>query len=122
MEVPNILFTGFPGFLGSELLPRVLHRDSATTAICLVQPKFAALARERALPYGDRVRILEGDITQPIEAPRDVSEIYHLAAIYDLAVRRDVGMRINVDGTRHMLDFAERCAVCGDSTTSRPAM
>jgi nucleoside-diphosphate-sugar epimerase len=107
--MPDILFTGFPGFLGSELLPRVLGRDPATTVTCLVQPKFATLARERALPFGDRVRILEGDITQPIQAPTDVSEIYHLAAIYDLAVRRDVGMRINVDGTHNMLDFAESC-------------
>src|SRR5207247_6389267 len=30
-------------------------------------------------------------------------------AIYDLSVSRDAGMRVNVDGTRHVLDFAERC-------------
>ena len=106
----KILFTGFPGFLGSELLPRVLKRDPGTTAICLVQQKFADLARERAKPYGDRVRIFEGDITVPIDAPPDdVTEIYHLAAIYDLAVKSHVGVRINVVGTRNMLDFAERC-------------
>jgi hypothetical protein len=41
-----------------------------------VQPKFAALARERAKPLGDRVRIVEGDITSPIDvAPEEVTEI-----------------------------------------------
>ena len=108
--MPTIFFTGYPGFLGSELLPRLLRRDPTATALCLVQPKFAALARERARPLGDRVRFVEGDITARIDAPADdVTEIYPLAAIYDLAVPRDLGMRVNVDGTRHVLDFAERC-------------
>jgi nucleoside-diphosphate-sugar epimerase len=109
-ELPTIFFTGYPGFLGSELLPRLLRRDPTATALCLVQPKFASLAHERARPLGDRVRFVEGDITTRIDAPADdVTEIYHLAAIYDLAVSRDLGMRVNVDGTRHVLDFAERC-------------
>ena len=105
-----IFFTGYPGFLGSALLPRILTRDASATAVCLVQPKFAALARERARELGDRVHILEGDITAPINfSPADVAEIYHLAAVYDLSVARDTGMRVNVNGTRNVLDFAERC-------------
>ncbi len=108
--MPQILFTGYPGFLGSALLPRVLRRSPDVTAVCLVQPKFAALARERAAVLGDRVHIAEGDITARIELPAsDIIEIYHLAAIYDLSVSREIGMRVNVEGTRHVLDFAERC-------------
>jgi nucleoside-diphosphate-sugar epimerase len=108
--VPTLFFTGYPGFLGSELLPRLLRRDREATALCLVQPKFAALARERARPLGDRVRFVEGDITTAIDAaPDGVTEIYHLAAVYDLSISRELGMRVNVDGTRHVLDFAERC-------------
>ncbi len=107
--MPKILLTGFPGFLGSELLPRLLARDPAANAVCLVQPRFAALARERARALGARVEIAEGDITAPIALAPDFDEIYHLAAIYDLSVTRDLGMRVNVDGTRNMLDFAERC-------------
>ena len=30
---------------------------------------------------------------------------FHLAAVYDLAVARDVGMRINVEGTKNVLEF-----------------
>ena len=106
-----LFFTGYPGFLGSALLPRVLARDPEAVAICLVQPKFAALAREGARELGHRVRFLEGDITSPINfSPTDVAEIYHLAAIYDLSVPRDLGMRVNVEGTQRVLDFAERCS------------
>lgn len=108
--MPTLFFTGYPGFLGSELLPRLLKRAPDANAICLVQPKFANLARERAKEF-DRVRIIEGDITTPIDLPtNDITEIWHLAAIYDLSVKRDLGMRVNVDGTRNTLDFAQRCA------------
>ncbi|MEZ5207186.1 MAG: SDR family oxidoreductase [Acidimicrobiales bacterium] len=37
----------------------------------------------------------------------DITEVWHLAAVYDLAVPREVGMRINVVGTEHVLRFAE---------------
>ena len=108
--MPKIFFTGYPGFLGTELLPRVLQRSPDAVAICLVQPKFAALARQRARLLGDRVQLVEGDIAKSIEVGgEDIEEIYHLAAIYDLSVSRELGTRINVDGTRHVLDFAERC-------------
>ena len=110
----RVLFTGYPGFLGSELLPRLLARDASAEAICIVQGKFAALAKERAAasPFANRIQLVEGDITVPglatSLAPDDIAEIYHLAAIYDLSVKRDTGMRINVEGTRNVLDFAEK--------------
>jgi thioester reductase-like protein len=121
--MPTVFFTGYPGFLGSELLPRVLDRSEDTSAVCLVQPKFADLARARrdqlvdAHPsYDGRIRLVEGDITRaglgleaPDELQREVTEIFHLAAVYDLAVPRDLGMRVNVDGTRNMLHFAGAC-------------
>ena len=107
--MPTIFFTGYPGFLGAELLPRLLARSPEMRARCLVQPKFAELARRRSA--GDaRIEIVEGDITSPLTARADdVVEIYHLAAIYDLMVSREAGMRVNVDGTRNVLDFAQRC-------------
>jgi nucleoside-diphosphate-sugar epimerase len=106
--VSTIFFTGFPGFLGSELLPRVLARPD-DDALCLVQPKFRAMAEERARG-NPRIRLVEGDITQALDHidARDIREVWHLAAVYDLAVPRDVGMRINVEGTRRVLDLAAR--------------
>ena len=104
----SIFFTGFPGFLGSELLPRVLARTD-DDALCLVQPKFRAMAEERARG-NPRIRLVEGDITRELDHidARDIREVWHLAAVYDLAVPRDVGMRINVEGTRRVLDLAAR--------------
>ena len=111
-----IFFTGFPGFLGSELLPRVVVRTD-DDALCLVQPKFRAVAEERAAQLvklhpalANRIHFVEGDLTQALDAidASDVREIYHLAAVYDLSVPRDVGMSVNVTGTRRVLDLAER--------------
>ncbi|HET8773584.1 MAG TPA: SDR family oxidoreductase [Thermoanaerobaculia bacterium] len=112
----SIFFTGFPGFLGSELLPRVVLRTDHD-AVCLVQPKFRALAEERAAQLvkvhpalANRIHLVEGDLTQALDHvdADDVREIYHLAAVYDLAVPRDLGMRVNVTGTQRVLDLAER--------------
>ena len=119
--MPILFFTGFPGFLGSELLPRVLARSPEHRAVCLIQTKFLAQARSRlktieeAHPHlRGRIDLEVGDITEPDlgleNASRirgETTEIFHLAAVYDLGVPRDVAMRVNVEGTRNVLDFAE---------------
>jgi thioester reductase-like protein len=121
----TFFFTGFPGFIGSELLPRVLERAGDATAACLVQRKYAELARQRVVELEathpatrGRIRIVEGDITEAglgllqaeaAELQRDTVELFHLAAIYDLSVGREFAIQVNVEGTRHMLDFAAAC-------------
>ena len=42
----SLLMTGFPGFLGSALLPRLLARREDARAVCLVPPQHMAAARE----------------------------------------------------------------------------
>ena len=121
--MPAIFFTGFPGFLCSSLVPRVLARSPAARAVCLVQPRYSALALERVADIErdhpelrGRIDLRSGDITQPdlgiatsSALRREIAEIYHLAAVYDLNVTRETGMRVNVEGTEHVLDFAETC-------------
>lgn len=124
MATPTIFLTGFPGFLGVELLPRVLRRVPAATAVCLVQARFHDLARakvtelEQADPdLAGRIRLVVGDITAPDlglatgyqELAATTTEIYHLAAIYDLAVARGPALAVNVEGTRHVTQFARAC-------------
>lgn len=114
------LFTGFPGFLGSALLPRVLAR-SDDTAICLVQSRYRGTAEARLAELTTkypllegRVRLVEGDIASDaglIDASdhaEGLTAVYHLAAIYDLSTPRAPAMRVNVDGTRRILDLASR--------------
>ena len=36
------------------------------------------------------------------------TEVFHLAAVYSLAMPRALGMQVNVLGTQHVLDFAQR--------------
>jgi nucleoside-diphosphate-sugar epimerase len=116
VSLATIFFTGFPGFLGSELLPRVVLR-TGHDALCLVQPKFRALAERRAAELialhpalANRIHLVDGDLTQALSHidASGVVEIYHLAAVYDLAVARDLAMRVNVTGTQRVLDLAER--------------
>jgi thioester reductase-like protein len=119
----SILFTGFPGFIGMRLLPRLLELKPGTRIECLVQEKFlaAAQASVEALEKGHpktkgRIGLVTGDITVPglgIEKKEarglraGLVEAYHLAAVYDLAVSREVGRRINVEGTKNVLEFLE---------------
>ena len=49
----TLLMTGFPGFLGSALLPRLLSRGQGITAMCLVQPQHLATAQRRIVELED---------------------------------------------------------------------
>jgi thioester reductase-like protein len=120
-EAPVILFTGFPGFIGMRLVPRILELAPDARLECLVQEKFLDFARrsveaieERHRHARGRIGLVTGDITAQglgIEAKRArelrrcLKQCWHLAAVYDLAVARDVGRRINVEGTKNVLDF-----------------
>lgn len=119
------LFTGFPGFIGARLLPRLLELQPDLRVRCLVQSRFldtareAVAAMEAAHPHvRGRLGIVEGDITRPglgmadAEAraiQKDAVTAWHLAAVYDLAVAREIGHRINVEGTRNVLAFLAEC-------------
>jgi nucleoside-diphosphate-sugar epimerase len=117
--VMTVLMTGFPGFLASSLLPSIVQRTGERVT-CVVQSKYAEVAARRVAglvatdaSLATHIRLVEGDITQPHLAlgrhgPHDVTEVWHLAAVYDLAVERDLAVRVNVDGTRNVLDTAER--------------
>ncbi|HEY6230304.1 MAG TPA: SDR family oxidoreductase [Pyrinomonadaceae bacterium] len=118
----TIFLTGFPGFIATRLLRRLAANDGRF--LLLVQPAFAeraeleltAIVEQTGKPSYD-FRLLSGDITQPDlgmsaedfdVAVNETTSIFHLAAIYDLAVARDLAHRVNVNGTRNVNDFARR--------------
>ncbi|GAB91472.1 SDR family oxidoreductase [Gordonia rhizosphera] len=113
----TVLMTGFPGFLGSALLPRVLARRPGSTMLCVVQDRHLATARDRlagiekAHPdVAGRTELVVGDITVPdlglgSNAATDIDEVWHLAAVYDLAVPLEIAQKVNVEGTANVIAF-----------------
>jgi thioester reductase-like protein len=116
----TFFITGFPGFIADRLLERLARK--ARRFILLVQPSWLDRARheiERISGLSGRstddFQIVQGDITQPslglsaadLELTRQQTiRIFHLAALYDLAVEREPAMRVNVGGTRNVIEFA----------------
>jgi thioester reductase-like protein len=108
--------TGFPGFIGRRLVARLLERDASARVVVLVEGRMLETARRCAqqTPGGDRIEVLAGDITDRRlgldeatydRIARQVGAVFHLAAIYDLAVPLEVAQRVNVDGTGNVLDL-----------------
>lgn len=116
----TIFLTGFPGFIASRLVRRLAMAGGRF--LLLVQPAFAERAQQELQRMAEEVgrpishfSLLSGDITRSnlgmspadLEIARAESTIlFHLAAIYDLAVAREVGLRVNLEGTRNVNEFA----------------
>ena len=110
----KVLITGGAGFLGQRLAKKLLERgtlkgandeDSSIDQIVLVD-----IAQDA--PLSDkRVRYIVGDIGDAdfLKGTVDAStnSIFHLAAIVSGQAEADfdLGMRINVDASRHLLDI-----------------
>jgi nucleoside-diphosphate-sugar epimerase len=110
-----VFLTGVPGFLGTRLLRALAETNPEHSFLLLVQPKFEDRTHTLLadLDLADRAEVLPGDITEPDLALADryddvagrITTAVHLAAVYDLTIPRDVAWRVNVDGTRHVLDL-----------------
>jgi thioester reductase-like protein len=115
----SIFITGFPGFIAGRLIERLAQTD--TQFFLLVQPRFVEsamdaieeIAESTATPLENFV-IVEGDITQPkLGIPdadletiqHETTDVYHLAAAYDLAVSKAEAFRVNLEGTKNVNDL-----------------
>src|SRR5882762_7175972 len=112
--------TGFPGFITNRLLLRLAKTSGQF--FLLVQPALVTRAQQEITRIVSATsapetnfHIIEGDISQPnlgmtvrdLESVRlRTTRLFHLAAIYDLAVARDLALRVNVTGTRHVNELA----------------
>jgi thioester reductase-like protein len=126
-----VFLTGATGFLGMELLARYLEQtDRRIYALVRGADEHEAHRRiqhtllELFGPvhrYADRVVALRGDMTQigmGIAPSMDrlaerVTEIVHCAAAVSFEQPLEQARSINVDGTRRVLEFAERCQARG---------
>jgi thioester reductase-like protein len=120
----TFFLTGFPGFIANRLLLRLARTD--VRFLLLVQPllldrameQVARIAGETGRSESD-FRIIQGDISEPqlglSTADLDLiraktTRVFHLAALYDLAVKRDLALRVNVGGTRNLIEIARSLA------------
>ena len=109
--------TGYPGFIGKRLVHRLAERAGGKDErlVLLVQPKNVRAAERALAAAGAQAEVVEGDVEQmhlglsggEFKAiARDVTDIWHLAARTFGAERADL-RRVNVEGTRNVLDLAE---------------
>ena len=115
----TVFLTGFPGFIAERLVERLAEPD--TQFFLLVQPAFIELAKQsiekicstKGVPL-ENFAIVRGDITQPdlglspeaLEAVRsETTDVFHLAAVYDLAVAKGIAYSVNLEGTRNVNDL-----------------
>lgn len=112
------LVTGYPGFIAKRLVEH-LAQEGKGRIYTLVQPRFLEQAKASAAGVkGAPVEVLTGDVTdlhlglsgEEVErVASSVTRVFHLAALNQLTVSREVAWRTNVDGTRNVLDMAREC-------------
>src|SRR4051812_28621108 len=112
----TIFLTGFPGFIASRLVERLAKSD--TQFFLLVQREFVERSMEEIEDIAEATTtplenfvIVEGDITQPdlgissedlATIRAETTDLFHLAAIYDLAVEQGPAVKVNLDGTKNV--------------------
>ncbi|AQU79989.1 MULTISPECIES: SDR family oxidoreductase [Planococcus] len=113
----EVVFTGFPGFIASQLMYKHAQQNKAISAIILSSERTKAEKEAKRIEKETNCRtiqLIEGDITisglNLTKADKEYLQekevtFWHLAAIYDLAVPRDLAWKVNVEGTRHVNEF-----------------
>ncbi|MEM7043371.1 MAG: D-erythronate dehydrogenase [Pseudomonadota bacterium] len=115
----HIVITGGAGFIGKKLAAALLASDGITLE---GSPKkklerltlFDVVEAAEGLPADTRIKIIAGDITDKAQIESlitsDVDAVFHLAAIVSANAEADfdLGMAVNLDGTRHILEACRR--------------
>ena len=113
----NLVITGGAGFLGTRLARQLLLRGTLRDADSRERPIDRIVLVDVVPPPASadsRIVHLTGDIADPDLLARaigaDTTSIFHLAAVVSGMAEADfeLGLRINVDATRLLLDICRR--------------
>ncbi len=109
--------TGATGFIGRRLVRRLLQHKQSVVYF-LVREASAARTEELLKYWGvDRTRAIAvaGDLTEPglgiskshvAKLTGTIKHFFHLAAVYDLKADEETQVKVNIEGTRHVVEFA----------------
>jgi NAD(P)-dependent dehydrogenase (short-subunit alcohol dehydrogenase family) len=112
----NYFVTGATGFIGRNLVARLLQREGTIYALVRAGSRGRLEELRTAWgPDGARVVPVDGDLSQPalgvseedlLTLRGEVDHFFHLAAIYDMAAGAEAQEIANVEGTRHAVELA----------------
>ncbi|MGQ0620044.1 MAG: SDR family oxidoreductase [Panacagrimonas sp.] len=108
--------TGASGFIGKFLLECLLARPGAKIHV-LVRPGSVAKFEAMVERYGEqrsRVHIVRGDVIESglvsaadfAKLKGKIGHVFHLAAVYDMNMDDATADRVNNEGTRNVVNFA----------------
>jgi nucleoside-diphosphate-sugar epimerase len=116
----NVLITGGAGFLGQQLIAALLARglqlDNGAAVRDEPIARITCFDQAPGVLQDPRVLNVAGDISDAAQVralvDRDTAVVFHLAAVVSGTAEADfdLGMRVNVDGTRALL---EACRAAG---------
>jgi nucleoside-diphosphate-sugar epimerase len=115
----KVLVTGAAGFLGRRLIAALLQRGELASrdgSLRPIQGIYAFDMVEPAIAADERLTVITGNINDSELIAHlidnEISSVFHLAAIVSGEAERDfdLGMRINVDATRLIMERIRRSA------------
>ena len=112
----NYFVTGATGFIGRHLVGELLKRDGSIHVLVREgsRGKVDALIQRLGVT-GGRILPVTGDLSRPglgIDAfSEPIDHFFHLAAVYDITADEDAMERANIEGTKHVIEFANSIEV-----------
>jgi len=116
--IGNVLLTGSTGFLGIHVLKELIDRDDVPVIWCMVRGENDEKAEHRLKRllfyyfsnsynelFGNRLRIVNGDVTQEIKVDGKVDTVFNCAAVVKHFSKGTEIEDVNVGGTAHCVRF-----------------